>query len=58
MNAIVSIDTGVGHSEDVWYIWSRIDLRYGNSTDLLLRKKMTKLWTNFAKTGLTITLLL
>ncbi|RZC34029.1 cholinesterase 1-like [Asbolus verrucosus] len=42
---------GVMHSEEVWYIFSRADLRHANATDERTRRRMVRLWTNFAKFG-------
>lgn len=42
---------GVSHSEELWYIFANKDLNYANSTDKLIRDRMTTLWTNFAKNG-------
>nr|XP_023018925.1 venom carboxylesterase-6-like [Leptinotarsa decemlineata] len=40
---------GVGHTEDLAYIF---DFGHsGSSDDLLVRSRMVKMWTNFAKTG-------
>ncbi|EFA09024.1 juvenile hormone esterase-like [Tribolium castaneum] len=42
---------GVMHSEELWYIFSRRDLKRANQPDQLIRRRMVKLWTNFAKFG-------
>ncbi|KAI7815369.1 carboxylesterase [Rhyzopertha dominica] len=42
---------GVGHAEEVWYMWSRLDLQDFDPDDLTIREKFLKMWTNFAKTG-------
>ncbi|XP_044253166.1 juvenile hormone esterase-like [Tribolium madens] len=42
---------GVMHSEELWYLFSRRDLKRANEPDKLIRRRMVKLWTNFAKFG-------
>lgn len=39
------------HAEELWYIFSRFDLKQANDTDKLVRKRMVSLWSNFAKYG-------
>ncbi|KAJ8945662.1 hypothetical protein NQ318_012380 [Aromia moschata] len=42
---------GVAHGEDLNYIWRKWDnIRNPTKSDLLTRKRLVKLWTNFAKT--------
>nr|WCC58198.1 carboxylesterase [Pharsalia antennata] len=45
--------TGVGHAEDVAYLFRIVSLENVNitDTDKLVRSRMVKLWTNFAKYG-------
>ncbi|CAH1376175.1 unnamed protein product [Tenebrio molitor] len=40
---------GVMHAEEIWYLFRRGDLKHANDTDKMMRKRMVKLWTNFAK---------
>lgn len=45
---------GVQHDEELYYIWnSAYEKKYGplNPSDALTRKRLIKLWTNFAKFG-------
>lgn len=44
--------TGVGHAEDLYYIFrTQRDSTSISPSDLNTRYRMTRLWTNFAKTG-------
>ncbi|KAK4879861.1 hypothetical protein RN001_008007 [Aquatica leii] len=41
---------GVGHAEEINYLWKTSNSDIATKSDKLIRKQMVKLWTNFAKT--------
>nr|WCC58167.1 carboxylesterase [Pharsalia antennata] len=42
---------GVGHAEDLHYLWRQsVNIKNPSKDDLLTRQRLIKLWTNFAKT--------
>lgn len=42
---------GAAHGDDLTYIFKHIVSKNANEKDIAVRSKMTKMWTNFAKTG-------
>ncbi|XP_017772568.1 PREDICTED: venom carboxylesterase-6-like [Nicrophorus vespilloides] len=42
---------GVGHSEEMWYLWKMANLTADNYYDAKKTDVFTELWTNFAKNG-------
>lgn len=43
----------VEHGEELGYLWVNSDVNYNDTTanDMMTVRRMTKMWTNFAKYG-------
>ncbi|CAH0563887.1 unnamed protein product [Brassicogethes aeneus] len=44
-----ALDKGVSHSEDLWYMWSHKNLPEKKGDDLVMSKRLTRMWGNFVK---------
>lgn len=42
---------GVAHAEEMWYMWRKENLTTRSNTDNIVRDRVVRLWTNFARFG-------
>lgn len=42
---------GVAHAEEMWYMWRKENLTTRSNTDNIVRDRVVRMWTNFARFG-------